>query len=183
MRWTVHGRRELYESEWVNLWLEDVELPDGQRLQHHVLRMPRRSVTVVVLDEDGERVLLLWRHRFITDTWGWEVPAGWTEGDEALEETARREVEEETGWTPLSLTQLTTYYALPGLADLHFTMFRADGARYLGAPSDGSEASRVEWVPIANLQKLVDEGHITDGPSLMALSFTLAFVAPRDQEQ
>jgi len=59
MRWTVHGRRALYESDWVNLWLEDVELPDGQRLEHHVLRMPRRSVTVVVLDEDGERVLLL----------------------------------------------------------------------------------------------------------------------------
>ncbi len=181
MRWTVHGRRALYESDWVNLWLEDVELPDGQRLQHHVLRMPRRSVTVVVLDEDGERVLLLWRHRFITDTWGWEVPAGWSEGDEAPEETARREVEEETGWTPLSLTQLTTYYALPGLADLHFTMFRADGARHLGAPSDGSEASRVEWVPVANLRKLVDEGHITDGPSLMALSFALAFGTPRDR--
>jgi hypothetical protein len=67
-----------------------VELPDGQRLEHHVLRMPRRSVTVVVLDEEGDRVLLLWRHRFITDTWGWEVPAGWTEGDEAQEETATR---------------------------------------------------------------------------------------------
>jgi 8-oxo-dGTP pyrophosphatase MutT (NUDIX family) len=183
MRWTVHGRHALYESDWVNLWLEDVELPNGQRLQHHVLRMPRRSVTVVVLDEDGEHVLLLWRHRFITDTWGWEVPAGWTEGDEAPEEAARREVEEETGWTPSSLTQLTTYYAIPGLADLHFTMFRSDGARRLGAPRDSSEASRVEWIPIADLRKLVDEGHITDGPSLTALSYALAFPRPREQEQ
>jgi hypothetical protein len=31
--------------------------------------------SIVVMDED-DRVLLLWRHRFITDTWGWEVPAG-----------------------------------------------------------------------------------------------------------
>lgn len=181
MRWTVRGRRLLYESDWVNVWLEDVELPDGRRLDHHVLRMPRRSVTVVVLDDSGEHVLLLWRHRFITDTWGWEVPAGWTEGDESLEEAARREVEEETGWAPNSLTPLITYYALPGLADLPFTLFRADGARHLGPPSDGSEASRVEWVPIANLSKLVDKGHVTDGPTLMALSFALAFAPPRDQ--
>lgn len=24
--------------------------------------------------EDQRRVLLLWRHRFITDTWAWEIP-------------------------------------------------------------------------------------------------------------
>ena len=177
MRWTVHGRRVLYESEWVNLWIEDVELPDGRRLDHHVLRMPRRSVTVVVTSEDRESVLLLWRHRFITDTWGWEVPAGWTDGDESLENAARREVEEETGWTPTSLTRLASYYALPGLSDHHFTIFHANGARDLGVPPDGAETSRVEWVPITNLRKLIHEGQLSDGPSLMALSFALAFPA------
>jgi hypothetical protein len=65
MKWTVHGRRTLYESDWVNVTLEDVELPGGRRLEHHVLRMPRESVAVVVFDEAAARVLLLWRHRFI----------------------------------------------------------------------------------------------------------------------
>jgi hypothetical protein len=99
MKWTVHGRRTLYESDWVNLSLEDVELAEGRRLEHHVIRMPRQSVAVVVRD-DADRVLLLWRHRFITDTWGWEIPAGWADPGEAAEDAARREVEEETGWTP-----------------------------------------------------------------------------------
>jgi 8-oxo-dGTP pyrophosphatase MutT (NUDIX family) len=174
MWWRVHGERALYESEWVNLSLADVEIEDGKRLQHHVLRMPRQSVAVVVMDED-ERVLLLWRHRFITDTWGWEVPAGWTDEGETPVEAARREVEEETGWTPNTLVQLCTYYAVPGISDLHFTLFRADGAEHLGEPTDPSEAARVEWVPVSNLRKLIDEGHMTDGPSLMALSFALAF--------
>jgi hypothetical protein len=62
MKWTVHGRRTLYESEWVNLTLEDVQVAEGRRLEHHVIRMPRQSVAVVVRD-DAERVLLLWRHR------------------------------------------------------------------------------------------------------------------------
>ena len=52
MKWTVHGRRTVYESEWVNVTLEDVELPGGRRLEHHVLRMPRQSVAVVVFDQD-----------------------------------------------------------------------------------------------------------------------------------
>lgn len=99
MKWTVHGRRTLYESDWVNLSLEDVELGDGRRLEHHVIRMPRQSVAVVVRDDAG-RVLLLWRHRFITDTWGWEIPAGWADPGETAEEAARREVEEETAGVP-----------------------------------------------------------------------------------
>jgi 8-oxo-dGTP pyrophosphatase MutT (NUDIX family) len=175
MRWKIHGRRQLYASEWVNVWLEDVELPDGQRLEHHVLRMPRQSVTVVAVD-DAERVLMLWRHRFITDSWGWEIPAGWLDADESPEEAAQREVLEETGWRPGPLHRLCEYYALPGISDQRFTLFRADGATYEGRPSDGSEASRVEWIPTSNIRKLMSEGLITDGPSVTALSFAIAFV-------
>ena len=121
MKWTVHGRRTLYESDWVNLSLEDVELAEGRRLEHHVIRMPRQSVAVVVRD-DADRVLLLWRHRFITDTWGWEIPAGWVDPGETAEEAARREVEEETGWHPAG------YRAGPSTRardqDLRFTRYR-----------------------------------------------------------
>src|SRR3989442_683368 len=75
VRWTVHGERSLYESEWLRLVLVDVEIPDGDRFEHHVIRFPNHAAGTVVRDPD-RGVLLLWRHRFITDTWGWEIPAG-----------------------------------------------------------------------------------------------------------
>src|SRR5690606_30001678 len=68
MRWTVHGERIIYDSEWVRLALTDVELPSGKRFEHHVLRMPCQASGVVV-DDPQRGVLLLWRHRFTTDTW------------------------------------------------------------------------------------------------------------------
>lgn len=43
-------------------------------------------------------------HRFITDTWGWEIPAGAADPGEAIEDTARREAFEETGWAVGRLT-------------------------------------------------------------------------------
>ena len=75
MRWQVHGERTIYDSEWVRLTLADVEIPGGERFEHHVVRMPNNAAGTVVLDPE-RGVLLLWRHRFITDTWGWEIPAG-----------------------------------------------------------------------------------------------------------
>jgi 8-oxo-dGTP pyrophosphatase MutT (NUDIX family) len=178
MEWKIHGQHPLYTSDWVNLWLDDVELPDGQRFEHHVLRMPRHAVGVVVAD-DADRVLMLWRHRFITDVWGWEIPAGWTDPDEDPVTAARREVEEETGWRPGLLHEISSYHPLSGMSDLRFTMFRADGATYQGRPSDTSEAAQVEWIPLANIRKLVEDRQITDGPSLMGLSFVIAFPSAR----
>jgi len=70
MRWTVHGERTLYDNEWLRLTLVDVEIPDGERFEHHVVRVPNQAAGTVVHDAD-RGVLLLWRHRFITDTWGW----------------------------------------------------------------------------------------------------------------
>ena len=91
MRWTVHGERALYESEWVRLALVDVEIPGEARFEHHVVRMPNQASGTVVHDPD-RGVLLLWRHRFITDTWGWEIPAGRIDDGETPEEAAAREV-------------------------------------------------------------------------------------------
>src|SRR5512146_1123073 len=116
MRWTVHGERTLYDSDWVRLTLVDVEVPDGPRFEHHVVRVPRPAAGAVVYDPE-RGLLLLWRHRFITDSWGWEVPAGGIDAGETAEQGAAREVLEETGWRPGPLRELAVYHPSNGLND------------------------------------------------------------------
>ncbi len=100
MRWTVHCEKPLYEDEWLDIRLADVELPDGRHLEHRLIRTPPGAGCVTV--KDGQ-VLLLWRHRFITGTWGWEIPIGKIDPGEDPAHAAARETEEETGWRPGSL--------------------------------------------------------------------------------
>ena len=38
VRWTVHGERYVYDSDWMSMALVDVEVPDGPRFEHHVVR-------------------------------------------------------------------------------------------------------------------------------------------------
>ena len=173
MRWTVHGESVIYDSPWVGLRVADVELPDGRRFDHHVVRMPRPAAGVVVTGDHG--VLLLWRHRFVTDTWGWEIPAGRIEAGEGIEHGAAREVLEETGWQPGALHPLTTYHPSNGLSDQTFHLFRADGATEVGPPTDWTESERVEWVPVDRLRDEIRAGRVIDGLSLTALCWCLAF--------
>jgi 8-oxo-dGTP pyrophosphatase MutT (NUDIX family) len=173
VRWKVHGRRTMYESDWVNVYLDDVELPDGTHIEHHVLTMPKASQTAIVLNESRDQVLLIWRHRFITDKWGWEVPAGWVEPGEMPEEAIRREVLEETGYEVDEATPLIEYDAIPGLSTMHFTTWLVVGGRKI-RPAEGLEASRVEWHQLTDIATQLSAGNVSDGPSLTALSYFLA---------
>jgi 8-oxo-dGTP pyrophosphatase MutT (NUDIX family) len=173
MRWTVHGERAIYESEWIRLALSDVEVPSGPRFEHHVVRMPNKAAGTVVRDR-ARGVLLLWRHRFITDTWGWEIPAGRIDAGETAMQAARRETLEETGWEPGPLRPLVRYQPTNGLSDQVFHCFVADGATHIGEPSDPAEADRVEWVSVPELRRITRSEEMLDGLSLTAVLYALA---------
>lgn len=170
----VHGERVLYDNRWVRLTKVDVTPPNGERFEHHVVRLHR--VVLVLVVDDAERVLMLWRHRFITDSWGWELPGGIAEEGETDEVTASREMVEETGWRPRTLRPWVEFQPMPGMVDTPHAVLLADGADRVGEPSDAEEASRVEWVPLGQLPGLVERGDIGGAGSLVAL---LRLVAER----
>ncbi len=173
MRWNVRGERAIYTSDWVGLTLVDVELPDGRRLDHHVVRSQQPAAGTVVGDPD-RGVLMIWRHRFITDRWGWEIPAGRVDPGETPADAARREVWEETGWRIDSVEPLIHYHPSQGLSDQTFHIFVGTGATAQGEPPDRTEAERVEWVPVDEVRRLMTAGELRDGLSLTGLAVALA---------
>src|SRR4051794_10720459 len=115
-RWKVHAERPPHESDTVRLSLADVELTDGTRGDHYVIRIPFQVVSLVLSDPNG-CVLLIWRYRFITDRWSWDVPAGKIADGEAAVDAAARASVEETGWRPRSVRLLGHYHPSPGSSD------------------------------------------------------------------
>ncbi|QNN54698.1 NUDIX hydrolase [Nocardioides mesophilus] len=171
--WLVHGERSIYRSRWVDVRLADVEAPDGERFEHHVLRMQRVAVAVVV-NEQRDQVLMLKRHRFIDGSWGWEVPVGIVEPGEESLRTAAREVLEETGWSPGQMTRLVEFQPAIGIADTPHEVFLAVGAEHVGEPTDITEAQDVAWVPVGDLLAMVNDGRVRDGATLVAVLHLLA---------
>jgi 8-oxo-dGTP pyrophosphatase MutT (NUDIX family) len=170
--WRVHGERPLYTSEWLNVSLAEVELPDGKRFDHHVVRLPHPAVGVVI--HDAERgVLLLRRHRFITDTWGWEIPAGRVEPGETLEQAGERESVEETGWRPLDLEYLGFSHPTNGLMEQRFEYFLAPRAEHVG-DFDRTETESIAWFARDDVRTLIEQGEVPDGLSVTALGMAFA---------
>ena len=172
MRWKVVSDQPLYHDEWLDIRLADVELPDGRHLAHRWIRTPP-GAGVVALDHTS-RVLLIWRHRFITDTWGWEIPLGKIDDGEPPERAAAREFEEETGWRAGQLRHLIDVQPTPGLSNSRHHIYLTTQAAQAGAPADGFESERVEWMPLASVPSLIDRGEVPSGTTLAALLYLLA---------
>lgn len=168
MRWQTHGETTRYDSPWVRVTTVDVEVPGHGRFDHHVVRYPAPGAGTVVHDPD-RGVLMLWRHRFITDAWGWEVPLGRVEAGEDPADAAVREVLEETGWRVGPVRPLVSYHAASGSSDVTFHLFVATEAEHVGDPTDPAESERIAWVPLAEVRRLVLAGEIVNGPTLTGL--------------
>jgi 8-oxo-dGDP phosphatase len=173
-RWTVHGERLVDDTRRVHLSIAQVELPDGVRFEQYVLRMPKAAMTVL-LDDAGERVLMIWRHRFVPDCWTWELPGGYVDPDEDPAVTAAREVEEETGWRPRSMRPLTRFQPLAGTADFENLIFLGEGAEATGEPADINEAARIEWLTLESVPDRIATGEIIGAGSQIGLLHVLAF--------
>ena len=158
-------------TPWLDIRVADVELPDGRHLEHRLIRLAPRADAVVT--DDSGHVLLLWRHRFITGSWGWEIPVGKADPGEDLALAAAREVEEETGWRPGPLRPLLRVEPTPGISDSVHHLYRATRATHIGPPEDDFESSRVEWVPLDAIRGLIGRGEITSGTTLAALLYTI----------
>ena len=166
-RWRTFGERAVYESPYVWLGQVDVELPGGERFWHDVIRLHRAAVMVLV--DDADRVLLLWRHRFVQDRWGWEVPGGLVDEGEEPAEAARRELEEETGYRAGRVEQLITFQPRAGTVDAEYFVYVGRDPERIGEPTEVNEVARMEWVPLASVPGMIAAGEIWNAGSLVAL--------------
>ncbi|SDD62385.1 NUDIX hydrolase [Actinokineospora iranica] len=171
--WRIHEERLVDNTRRIELAIAHVELPDGVRFEQYVLRIPKASMTVV-LNDNRDHVLLIYRHRFIMDRWTWELPGGYVDPDEDPAHTAAREIEEETGWRPRSIRLLTSFQPLAGTADFENLIYVAEGAEDTGAPPDSNEAARVEWVPLSKIRAMIANGEIIGAGTQLGLMFVLA---------
>ena len=89
--------------------------PDGEQRTREIIRHPGAAVVLPLLP-DG-RVLMIEQHRTAVGDTLLEVPAGVLEVGEEPIETARRELEEETGYRAGTLKPLISFYPTPGITD------------------------------------------------------------------
>jgi len=132
----------------------------------------------VILAIDAGEAILVEQFRVPLGRACLELPAGLIgdiDAGESIDESARRELEEETGYRAGEIEDLGEFYSSPGMASESFTLVRATGLEKVGdGGGDADENITVHRVPLADIAAFVAakraEGLAIDVKLLLLLS-------------
>ncbi len=148
--------------------------PAGEEFTRDIVRSPGAVAVVPLIREpDGSHsVVLLRQYRAAFAREIVEVPAGMRDVDgEDPEQTARRELIEETGYDAGSLRLLHRFYPSTGMTDSVLHVYLATDLRHVGRQMHGPEEAHMEvfTVPFADAVGMVVSGEIADAKSTIGL--------------
>ena len=144
---------------------------DGRRYTRQIVHHPG-AVAIVPIDAD-DNVLMVRQYRHPIEQRLLEIPAGVVEIGESPDDTAQRELREETGFATRNLRAVGGIYSSPGFCDEMVYMYIARDLIPSRLPADDDEDISVERVPLSQAGRLIRLGEIQDAKSVAGLLMAL----------
>ena len=161
------SRQLVHTGRKIRIYVDMTVAPDGTEVRRDVVTHPG-AVVVLPVHADG-RVVLLRNRRWVVNETLWELPAGTLEPPEPVEAAARRELQEETGYTADRWRPLGFLYASPGVLDEKLHLFVAEGLTPGPQRLEPDEEIVVHSLPLAEAVDLCLQGEIKDAKTITAL--------------
>ncbi|SDB91817.1 ADP-ribose pyrophosphatase [Pelagirhabdus alkalitolerans] len=163
--------KHIYKGAIIDVTVDDVQLPNGEQSKRELVKHPG-AVAVIALTDDN-KLLMVKQYRKPMESSSIEIPAGKLEEGEEPILTARRELEEETGYTTDQLHYITSFYSSPGFSDEYLHLYWTDQVTKLEIRPDLDEDEFVELyeADIAQIDEWIKKKEIQDLKTLFAVQY------------
>ena len=149
-----------YDGKFLKVSRDRIQLPDGSISHREYIRHPGAVVILPLLD-DG-RVLLERQFRYPNDRVFVEFPAGKIDPGEEHLACAKRELEEETGYTASDWRFVCTIHNAIAYSDEHLEIYLARGLMAGQQKLDAGEFLETFTATVPELLDMVKRGEVTD---------------------
>ena len=166
----VLDTRTEYEGRIVSIRRDELTRGDGKTFVRETA-VASDAVGIVAMD-DQERILLIRQYRHPMGRPVWEIPAGRMDVDgERPEETALRELREETDTTADSVELLTLFLNSAGWTTEKTYVYLAKGLTDVPEFERENEEADIEkkWIPLEEAVRLVKAGEIDDAKTVIGI--------------
>jgi ADP-ribose pyrophosphatase len=160
-------RRIIYRGRKIDLALQEVPLRDGTTAEREVV-LHRGAVALVPMVDDGH-VCLVRNRRYAVGRTLLEVPAGTIDPGESPDQTAERELLEETGYQAGRIRRIREWYVSPGVMNERMYLYLCEDLRPGPVRPELDEDLETVIVPWEEALAMADDGRIEDAKTLLAL--------------
>jgi ADP-ribose pyrophosphatase len=157
----------VYDGRIINLRVDQVLLDDGGSTTREIVEHRGAAAIIPLIDDD--RVILVRQYRYAVTEGLLEVPAGTLEPQETPEDCARRELEEETGYTCREVKKILECFVAPGYSTEKIHFYLARGLVLSEPKTEADEHITSEVMPISQALEKVRLGEIRDAKTICAL--------------
>lgn len=162
-----------YKGKVFNVFTDTLIEPNGHKHSRDVVRH-NGSVVMLAVDESKNPadpdIILERQYRHAAGQFLLELPAGTREPNEAPLAAAKRELIEETGFRAKRWSMLLRYFASPGFLGEWMQIYLARDLREGIATPELDEQIEIVRMPLSQVMKLIAEGKIHDGKTLIGIS-------------
>lgn len=157
----------VYRGALLQVSEDEVRLPDGGLARREYVMHPGAALILPLFD-DGS-VLLERQFRYPVGSHFYELPAGKLEPNEPPLDTARRELQEETGYVAAEWRELGRIHPNVGYSNETIDFFLARKLEFKGAQLDQGEFLETLRLPLAEGLDWVRRGRISDAKTILGL--------------
>ncbi|HXV59629.1 MAG TPA: NUDIX hydrolase [Vicinamibacteria bacterium] len=165
----VVSTRQIYRGRLLDVGVDRVLEPSGREVEREIIRHPGAAVILAVTAEGNVLFVRQYRHA-VAETLI-EVPAGTLDPGESPEETARRELVEETGFYPGHLEKLAEFYPSPGVLEEKMHLYFASDLERRTPVPDEDESLEILQIPLDEALALKVGADVRDAKTILALFF------------
>jgi len=161
-------RTEIHKGKRVHLFHDRLVTPTGKEVDWELIMHPGASA-VIPIDDEG-KIVMVRQYRNASDDYVLEIPAGVFDApDEDPLACARRELEEEIGYTSEDITFLYKFYSSIGICDEVIHIFVAKNLILSKQNLDDDEFVTIERYTLDELVDMVFDGRLTDNKTISAI--------------
>jgi len=163
---TIKSKR-IYSGRLLGLREDTVLLSTGKKSKREICEHPG-AVAIIAITAKKE-IVLIRQYRKPAEKILLEIPAGLFKKGEKLAAAAKRELEEETGFSAGKMSPAFSAYASPGYSTEVLHYFVATKLRKTAQHYEDDEQIEVDIVPVNKAFQLVKQGRIKDNKTVVGI--------------
>ena len=166
--WQVLSTEQKYQNPWISVREDQVINPAGGRGIYGVVSMKNKAIGIIPIDAEGN-TWLVGQYRYPLNEYSWEIPMGGGPIEIDILESAKRELQEETGFSARRWTNIARLHTSNSVTDEEGFVFLAEDLIPGEVAPEETEDLRLWKLPFAEAVQMALDDRITDAISVAGL--------------